>query len=179
MGLSNNAEFYHKILGGIVLFFFMFLVLVLNVMRYEQLSRTKPLANIKEQPINDTFFSVVFDDMATKTPKLVLLFDFKDDRYYTSVLSFLKPENDVYLIDCAKGHLDILKSLLKDYFIHEEACKISENNIVKLFEQKNSVVIVSFKKNIKKHTNIMRAAMRAELKPNLKMMEIKDANKRL
>lgn len=173
MKLSNNAAFYNKLLNGIVVLVGLFFVVVLNVMRYENLSRIKPAQKIKSETSKDFFVSISFYEKHADNPKMVFLYDVADSLYYASALSFIKPENKVYTIDCTGGHVEGIKTFLQNHFVSEEPCKISKENLVKLFEEKNNLLIINLKKNSTRHEAAMFVAARFELIPKLKMMEIK------
>lgn len=171
MRLSNNVEFYHKILSGIVLFFCFFLIVELNVMRYEHLSRTKPLKMIEKNKPLTPIASVRFNDAKDHT-KLLFLFDSSEGRYYLSALSFLKPDNNVVLIDCTEGRVFVLNAFLKKFNVREEKCEISEDKLEKLVQENNNVVIINLKENEKTHDVAMRVAKRMALRPKAQITEI-------
>lgn len=182
MALNDNESFYRKLLGGIVVFCCLVFVIALNVMRYEQLYAATPPIQKEHLKKGTYFFSVSFVPLEKKdNPRMIFLSGTENKSYFSSVFSFLdenKPQH-VTLVNCAKNDATQLKEFLKkNNTVYEEVCDIDEATLQTMLESGYTLFVFNLDKTLK-HAAALRVAERLKLKPDLKITEIKNANKRL
>ena len=181
MALNNNEIFYRKLLNGIILFCCLFFVVVLNLMRYEHLIRNTPIQKSVHVSQSSYLISVSFTSAQnTHDPRMIFLFNMQNKHYFSSVFSPLKHATDqnIILINCTENNTNDLKQFLSPRTIIEAPCHIEENNLESMLAVQYNIVVLSLNEN-DTHHEALRAAQRFNLKPNLKITEITNANRRL
>ena len=181
MTLNSNEIFYRKILSGITLFCCVFLIIVLNLIRYEHLTRSAPLPQKPNLPQPEYLFSVSFSPLENKNnPRMILLSNTPSKEYFSSVFSSLKNTSfqTVFVINCTKNNPSTLKNFFTQSTIIESPCNIEPENLRTILSSEDSVVVLLLNKTFI-HPTALRVAERFHLKPNLKITEIYHANKRL
>lgn len=181
MALGDNEIFYKKLLWGIIGIFCLLFVVGLNVIRYEYLVFHASAEKKAVKPHEEYIFSVLFTPFEkAEMPRMIFLSDVQNARYLSTVFSFLKkaqPEN-IVLINCKAADTSLLKQFLSGARLIESACNTHENNIEEILAANYNLVVLVLNKNFVHHA-ALRAAERAGLRPNIKIAEIKHADKRL
>lgn len=181
MASGDNEIFYKKLLWGIVGVFCLLFVIGLNVMHYEDLTLHMPAEKKAVKPQDEYIFSVLFTPFEkADRPRMIFLSDVQNAPYLENVFSFLKktqPEN-IVLINCTASDTGLLKRFLSGARLIESECGVQENNMEEILAANYNLVVLVLSKNFVHHA-ALRAAERAGLRPNIKIAEIKHADKRL
>lgn len=181
MAFGDNEIFYKKLLWGIIGVFCLLFVIGLNVMHYENLVLHAPAEKKAVKSQEKYIFSVLFTPLEkADMPRMIFLSDVQNAPYLSTMLSFLKetqPEN-IVLINCTTADTSLLKQFLFGPRLIESECNVQENNMEEILAADYNLVVLVLNKNFVHHA-ALRAAERARLKPNIKMAEVKYADKRL
>lgn len=178
MSLNDNEAFYQKLLWRIAAALCLLFLAVLNVMRYQTLMINTPLKQKIEEEKKAYLFSISFVPAKEGgNTKMIFVPNTENQKYLSSIFSFLKKEspNNIIFINCSKKEPTVLKKKLQKYTLVEASCGIEEENLETILSSNYNVVVINMDHDFSHHA-ALRAAERLGLKPNLKIMEIKNAS---
>lgn len=184
MALNNNAEFYKKVLSKIIFVFCVSFLIILNVIRFSNLTHEKKESEVELPKASKFFFSIDFFEANQKdSPKIVLIDSNASNAYLKSVLSFLKnrENSNVYFINCAQNKIiskkmnTVFKNNLSLPF-KEILCHENSNEYLKFLSKKNSVLVFALRSEYFLKNNIISLAQTQNLAPKVKITEVKYAH---
>jgi len=184
MALNNNAEFYKKVLSKIILVFCISFLIILNIIRFSNLTNEKKESATELSKASQFFFSINFFEANQKDrPKIVLTDSNGSNAYLKSVLSFLKKNNNsmIYFINCAqnitisKKMNTVFKNNLSLPF-EEIVCYENSDEYLKFLSKKNSVLVFALRPEHFLKNNIISLAQTQNFVPKVKITEVKYAH---
>lgn len=176
MSINNRAEYYKKLLNHIVFIFCLLFILFLNVLRFYQLKdEKKPIPQeIISKPIYISF--VLFQSKGH--PHMIFLQDQNNINYFKTAFKniVLKKGSKITLINCAPDNFQNLTSFLSQKFpkasFSKEKCEISQDLLQKKYNNHEFLVFI-LNNHYLTHKNALHFAYQNQLKPELKIVEIK------
>ena len=181
MSLNDNEIFYRKLLWHIVVALCLLFAVLLNIMRYQTLQANTPPKKKVEQTSSKYLLSAFFTSLTSSTDlKMIILSEAKDQKYLASVFSFLKnePQKNITLINCAKEKSVAVKNFLQNNIVASKPCQINPESLKTILSDPNNLVLIFSDQNLFHHT-ALRVSKHLNLKPHIKITEIKNANQRL
>ena len=181
MSLNDNEIFYQKLLWRIVFALCLLFIVLLNVMRYQTLQANTPPQKKIERTSSTYLLSAFFAPQTSPgDPKMIFVSDTKNQKYLSSVFSFLKnePQKNITLINCAKEEPLALKKFLQNNIITQKPCHTNPESLKTALSNPDNIVVIASSRKLF-HRTALHIAEHLNLKPHIKITEIKHANQRL